>query len=569
MGNVSLSRVKKNKISERWKRRLARWQERRQKNEEFQALIASYQLSDLQRSIPRPPAEPPPQINKTNDIMTKSPFSDTTSVIVETVYSDDSSTVSWDQPPSLRSRYSSSDDGDSSTDYHTASLTSSFASALDSLTLDPGSASSSEGSIGSLGPPPPGSLMDLWNKPIPVSCRTNCVSDGPLPGVHIPFSSVNDSDSLSSMEYPGDDDDTYAEFNPMYDRPISSLQMVNATVRLNCEDSPHCYRLMVRDEEGQLVDTGGNFNMTNRRNLLVNVTAVKPFSIGMAAKESESTSFCTHRGDFPIQMLDGSVFYTPMYFNPQASDTILSPEAICQNSGRFLTHWTQSGSTLSDFGNVSLFTAQGAEIISLQLKKRNGLYYTTLSSTAVDSSAPPPSPEVNWYVYTHTDDPNAADDVSLDEFDPPSPTPAMFCGPPSKEPTMPPFTIPVPKQSRTANDVSLFPEATPKMKQIEADLWQARLGHCSEWQLKVLPMSADGTPSRFQPHPFSSYDVYNQSRIRKRPATRGKHPSRAVTRAQRLGMDFGFLRASNLDYSPPDNSVSTTAEERKKDRVVT
>jgi hypothetical protein len=91
-------------------------------------------------------------------------------------------------------------------------------------------------------------------------------------------------------------------------------------------------------------------------------------------------------------------------------------------------------------------------------------------------------------------------------------------------------------------------------------LWQARLGHCSDWQLKVLPMSADGLPSRFYPHPFASYDHYNQARIRKRPATRGKHPSRAVTRKQRFFMDFGFLRASQFDYSRPD---------RTKDRVVT
>jgi hypothetical protein len=100
----------------------------------------------------------------------------------------------------------------------------------------------------------------------------------------------------------------------------------------------------------------------------------------------------------------------------------------------------------------------------------------------------------------------------------------------------------------------------PKEKQIEADLWQARLGHCSEWQLKVLPMSADGLPSRFHPHPFASYDHYNHARIRKRPATRGKHPSRAVRKRQRWFMDFGFLRASTSDFSRPDKT---------RDRVVT
>jgi hypothetical protein len=104
------------------------------------------------------------------------------------------------------------------------------------------------------------------------------------------------------------------------------------------------------------------------------------------------------------------------------------------------------------------------------------------------------------------------------------------------------------------------PEVTPKQLQIEADLWQARLGHCSDWQLKVIPLSADGLPPKFQPHPFAFYDHYQQARVRKRPATKGKHPSRALTKSQRWYMDFGFMRSSQFDYSRPD---------KKDDRVVT
>jgi hypothetical protein len=117
---------------------------------------------------------------------------------------------------------------------------------------------------------------------------------------------------------------------------------------------------------------------------------------------------------------------------------------------------------------------------------------------------------------------------------------------------MPTMTVPTPKSSTRPQFL--------KSKQVEADLWQARLGHCSDWQLKVIPMSTTGTPSKFTPHPFASYDVYNQARIRKRPSTRGKHPSRATTAVQRWFMDFGFLRASQFDYSRPDKS---------KDRVIT
>lgn len=39
------------------------------------------------------------------------------------------------------------------------------------------------------------------------------------------------------------------------------------------------------------------------------------------------------------------------------------------------------------------------------------------------------------------------------------------------------------------------PNNSPRRQQLEADLWQARLGHCGEWQLKVLPHAVDCTPS--------------------------------------------------------------------------
>jgi hypothetical protein len=296
------------------------------------------------------------------------------------------------------------------------------------------------------------------------------------------------------------------------------------------------------------VDTGGNFNMTNNLDLLVNVVAIKPFDIGMAASDTRSSSKCTHRGDFPLPMNDGSVFYTPMFYNPN-SDTIISPESICFHSNGILSSWVQAGSTTADFGSVSFFNSNGAEVLSLTLQKRNGLYYTSISSVAVDSDRPVCNLTQDYYVYFHTMDDDLLDDISIDLDDPlPSPSPAPG-------PVVSPSPIPDPRSSATEYD-----EFIPKFRQLEADFWQARLGHCDEWQLKVLPMSAEGLPSKFYPHPFASYDHYNQARIRKRPATRGKHPSHAVTHQQQFYMDFGYLRASQFNYSRPG---------KKSDRVVT
>ena len=86
----------------------------------------------------------------------------------------------------------------------------------------------------------------------------------------------------------------------------------------------------------------------------------------------------------------------------------------------------------------------------------------------------------------------------------------------------------------TANLTVDTPIKDPKRLQLEADLWQARLGHCGDWQLKMIPQSVNGTPTHFNPHPFSTYDHYNQARIRKIPATKGKHPSRATLDSSEL-----------------------------------
>jgi hypothetical protein len=162
--------------------------------------------------------------------------------------------------------------------------------------------------------------------------------------------------------------------------------------------------------------------------------------------------------------------------------------------------------------------------LSLQLQKRNGLYYTPISTLGVDSSDPALTPSANFSIFYHTQLCVDNDEISLDfedvsiRYSLPPEVPSMNrqCNqPPPKVPLLnpqccPPFSIPTPKSSPTSIE-----DFIPKAKQIEADLWQARLGHCSDWQLKVIPMSADGLPSWFHPHPFASYDHYNQARIRK------------------------------------------------------
>ena len=57
-------------------------------------------------------------------------------------------------------------------------------------------------------------------------------------------------------------------------------------------------------------------------------------------------------------------------------------------------------------------------------------------------------------------------------------------------------------------------------RQLESELWAARMGHCGEDQLNSLATRADGLPNSFVFHPFRYIDWKEQARIRKRAALR-------------------------------------------------
>jgi hypothetical protein len=275
MGNVSPSCGRSARIKARWNRLVSRREHRRQFNLAIDEAMLAYQTAD------RPPPEPPPSHSHTV-LMTNPRDSDTYSVhTVTSVGSDEDSLFGI---PSLAPRYdySSSDSSLDGSDYFTGSDGSSFASANASMLSDSPSVHSTY-SVESLGPPPPGSLMDYWDKPIPTGCLHNFPSR--LEDLQCHFLENIDANSLSSIEYDNSDEDTYLDDNPISSRTIQHLthvivepQVVFSPVA--CLTS-HC---------GELVDSGGNFSMTNRLDHLLNVVAIKPFSIGMAAQESKSSS---------------------------------------------------------------------------------------------------------------------------------------------------------------------------------------------------------------------------------------------------------------------------------------
>jgi hypothetical protein len=508
--------------------------------------LAVHKTPSLSLSL-RPPAEPPPIDTTLQSAMTDNmsyPDLDAVSVSSNNTFNSlDSNDSLFGIPPlARRGSFSSSDEGsvnspnknlvipsddnddESSKDephlFHCSNCMDQYAveivtseSSFDTAYEDDRSISTT-GSLflstfDDLGPPPPGSLMDSWDIPFSTSCLHNFTFPGDDAKCFTATSDTDETESLSvsSLEL-ANDDDTYAEFNPIQPHPVLSLTRVRTTVQVKLDSALDAPTLSTTScQNSELIDTGGNFNMTNDLSSLINVIKIKPFTIGMAANESNSTLQCTHRGDFPIPMLDGSTFYTPVFFNASASDTILSPEAICYASNGLLSRWSQSGAPDENTGTVTFYSDKGTEVISLVLHKHNGLYYSSVNTIGVnlEASSSASCVDCDIAVYFHTED-DSDDDVSLDFDDgleyPDSPprsdrnTRAPLEGPTPSGPTMPSTSVPTPKLSARSYVL--------KSKQVEADLWQARLGHCSDWQLKVIPMSTTGTPSKFTPHPFAS-----------------------------------------------------------------
>jgi hypothetical protein len=62
----------------------------------------------------------------------------------------------------------------------------------------------------------------------------------------------------------------------------------------------------------------------------------------------------------------------------------------------------------------------------------------------------------------------------------------------------------------------------------------------------MLPGNVMGIPSEFHYHPFRFIDFKEQAWVRKQVAQRSA--VRTTEAGKRFYMDFGFMRASSLDY---------------------
>ena len=131
--------------------------------------------------------------------------------------------------------------------------------------------------------------------------------------------------------------------------------------------------------------------------------------------------------------------------------------------------WSQNGGTSVNDGHIRFYGKSGFDEMSIALTKVNGLYLCETDTCVLDNSP---------------DEVRTAH-VSKISFGP---------------------------------SIHKFKHLTTKSRQLEAELWAARLGFCGEWKVDTITANANGLPPKFRPHTLRCIDTKEQASVRKQPA---------------------------------------------------
>ena len=379
---------------------------------------------------------------------------------------------------------------------------------------------------------PPGSVLDL--------------SVPPELGDLIDFPLLNMNTDPGSEGAPRD------EMGEAHDEKADQLIRLRCTVRsLTGKET-----LRRMSGGGVMSDTGANSCLTNSEDNLVRCMDISPVTVGLAmtpgSTDAPTPFTCRRMGYMPMLQEDGVHHYQPFLIHPRASDTIMSPEAI-MNSSSVFRRFAQMGVKGHTEGLLSFYDGSGDLRMSLPLVKRNGLYYSPIESVVPDDV--PIRPQVSFF--DMTDDVGGKKPVLRVRLPPIDESVEMRHPCDQDDVVMNAQVDAIPSDARAPRRTIIRRRPSTPAKQLEAELWAARLGFCGERQLLDLPDGVTGTPNQFEPHPFRFVDLKEQARIRKQRANRVA--DRVAARGQRFFVDFGFLRSSTEDYSQPNQD---------KDRVV-
>jgi hypothetical protein len=253
------------------------------------------------------------------------------------------------------------------------------------------------------------------------------------------------------------------------------------------------------------MDGGANICLTGNLNSLINVTPIVPFPISVATKGGTLAldDFWTMQGLHPLPLVNGTYYNQLCYFCKNAIETIISPEAILASS-KTLCPWMQMGHKGDKLGLITFKSNNVSTTITLALVKQDGLYYLPLAKQ-----------DHNWCT-TATVLCVAA----------PTPPTHLHC---SRQ------YVPVTRAHVT-----------------ESEILMLGLGNPCKDQFDLLPNSVHGIPPTFQYHPFCFIDWKEEARIQKQTSL--KAAEQTIDARQHYYMDYGFMRASALQFGPPNKA---------------
>ena len=119
---------------------------------------------------------------------------------------------------------------------------------------------------------------------------------------------------------------------------------------------------------------------------LIRVHDITPVQVDLALtpEQPQQPALCNQMGYLPMTMANGKMHDQPFLINPNASDMIMSPEAILQASSTF-HRFEQLGFKSDQPGNVRFYSCDGDLLMNLDLFKDNGLYYFNHAAISYDA----------------------------------------------------------------------------------------------------------------------------------------------------------------------------------------
>ncbi len=171
-------------------------------------------------------------------------------------------------------------------------------------------------------------------------------------------------------------------------------------------------------------------------------------------------------------------------------------------------HWTQEGHKGSDSGSICFSSKSGLCLITLNLEKRDGLYYCPTDAFRIN------------------------------------------CNPTCLAIPLIKHAAASPQQTTPLCGKRYLPVTQNCMA--KSEVWMQRLRCPGDDQLDLLPGNVIGLLQSFQYHPFWFIDWKEEARIQKQAALRSAE--RTAETKQRFYLDFGFMCASTLNFNHPNKA---------------